>query len=149
MNETQLLSDALFKSPDDFTLVAVLIEHLECDCDYWRSEAEKKVESIQQVGRDHRDLCNAVKLLERDNPVRDALVMHLYRTHHLHRYAMCNVCVIAGASAPVVTDSDGGSPGDYWADQTMTIGATWLLKYYRENRWRIRGVSRRNKRRRY
>jgi hypothetical protein len=143
VNDTDLLSDALFASPDDFTLAAALVEHLECERDMWRSEAEAKVADIQQRGRDARDIPLAASLLDDRSAVRESLLSCIRMCYaHIPHGEPLWVVIVGGDVAPSTVIANPSNEHELDPMWTLTVGATWLLRFYRERKWFLGGVRR-------
>lgn len=128
MNTTQILSDALFAEPDDFTLAAALVEHLVCDCDWHQTEADKKVDDLITRGRYARDLVTAAELMSDDGADRNNIIGVLCSVTQAWNLTPLTVFLVPGEQPPMLTEGEGIVRRRKRTVYSITVGATRVLR---------------------
>lgn len=133
MNTVDAMLKYIERDPDNLIAVAALTDLLMEERDMHRSEADRFAERAVQSIRDARDVAAAAELLQAHQPWFAELVGDLFEQCHLPRNAVATVVVAPGHSMPNFGDTV-PVPGDrFWCETTVLVGASWLLRYWREN----------------
>lgn len=133
MNDVELLLKSIESEPDDLTAVACLTDALMEERDMNRSEAERYAEHVVQAVRDARDLKEAARILEADQPWHRELLNDLLYHCCLTADTDAQVIVVPGERAPSFAHVEHTFGGGWWTSITVTVGAGWVIGHFRRN----------------
>lgn len=133
MNNVELLLLSLEGNPDDLTAVACLTDALMEEQDMTRSEADRHAERAVESARNTRDLATAAELLKKEQPWYHELIRDILDRCGLSHALVASVVLIPGDSAPLHGEQRQHVASGWWTEHTITVGAMWVIKYWRSN----------------
>jgi hypothetical protein len=133
MNNVDAMLAYIERDPDNLTAVAALTDLLIEERDMTRSEADRFAERAVQAIRDARDVAAAAELLQSHQPWYAELIGDIFEQCKLPRNTVANLIVAPGCSMPNFGDPTPVPDDRFWFETTVIVGASWLLRYWREN----------------
>lgn len=133
MDTVDAIVKGIESDPDELTAVYPLIDALMEFRDMTRSEAERHAEHVVQTARDARDLATAADLLTDDKPWRADLVRDILNQVMLDEGTRASIIVVPGDTRPLHGTQRHAFGGGWWTEHTVTVGALWVVRYWRSN----------------
>jgi len=133
MDTVDYLIAGLRKDPDDLTGERALTDALVEVRDMQPTEAAEHARRTMQELRDARDLSAAAELLRADQDWHTELVHDIIRYCFLDPMEGANIVVVCGDSFPVAATEHQPVGGGYFRAHTITVGALWVIRHWRNN----------------
>lgn len=149
MNNVDAMLKAIELNPDDLTAEVALTDLLVEERDMQPTEAAAAAANALQTARDARDLAEAARLMQKDQPWHVALCTDIRRTIFLPDYYPCTIVVVVGDSAPGMCDVGEPTAPPFWTGDIITVGALWVVRHFRSNPALCLLAEKSNRRRRH
>lgn len=127
MTDTSLLADALFRSPGNSIVFAMLKDELMDTADMLDSEAARHAAAIVIAGARAAQFHRAAKLLSRSSPLRDVLMWDICAEVGFIDLDDVTFFVVPGDRPALLLDVPRHDCSTTWPSKTVLIGAVRLL----------------------